>query len=72
MRDEDGACAFRTISHSELRRVLTRFGPREREILCLKWGLTGGREHTANEVAMKFGVSVDIVKELKANASGWL
>ena len=45
--------------------AVERLAPREREIMQLRFGLTGGREHTQKEVADKIGISQSYISRLE-------
>ena len=46
-------------------RTVLSLGEREREIMCLRFGIGGGREHTQKEVADKLGISQSYISRLE-------
>ena len=50
---------------SVLRQALARLPGREREIICMRYGLCGFRELTQKEVAQKLGISQSYISRLE-------
>lgn len=48
-----------------LQEVLT---PREREVLCLRYGLMGYKEYTQREIAENMGISRSYISRIEKNA----
>jgi RNA polymerase primary sigma factor len=59
-------------AHSMLRRhmddAMQVLPPREREVLRLRYGLDGGREHTLGEIADKLGVTSERIRQIESSA----
>ena len=59
-------------AHSMLRRhmddAMQVLAPREREVLRLRYGLDGGREHTLGEIADKLGVTSERIRQIESVA----
>ena len=59
-------------AHSMLRRhmddAMQVLSPRERQVLRLRYGLAGGREHTLGEIADQLGVTSERVRQIEAAA----
>jgi RNA polymerase primary sigma factor len=59
-------------THSMLRRhmddALRVLAPRERQVVRLRYGLDGGREHTLGEIADKLGVTSERVRQIESAA----
>ncbi len=59
-------------AHAMLRRhmddAMQVLSPRERQVLRLRYGLSGGREHTLGEIADQLGVTSERVRQIEAAA----
>lgn len=59
-------------AHSMLRRhmddAMQVLSPRERQVLRLRYGLAGGREHTLGEIADQLGVTSERVRQIESAA----
>jgi RNA polymerase primary sigma factor len=59
-------------AHSMLRRhmddAMQVLSPRERQVLRLRYGLQGGREHTLGEIADQLGVTSERVRQIESAA----
>jgi RNA polymerase primary sigma factor len=59
-------------AHSMLKRhmddAMQVLSPRERQVLRLRYGLAGGREHTLGEIADQLGVTSERVRQIEAAA----
>jgi RNA polymerase primary sigma factor len=59
-------------AHSMLRRhmddALQVLSPRERQVLRMRYGLSGGREHTLGEIADQLGVTSERIRQIEAAA----
>jgi RNA polymerase primary sigma factor len=59
-------------AHSMLRRhmddAMQVLSPRERQVLRLRYGLDGGREHTLGEIADQLGVTSERVRQIESAA----
>lgn len=51
-----------------VRMALDRLGDRERYVIDLRFGLSGGREHTLAEIAECLGVSLERVRQIQVRA----
>jgi RNA polymerase sigma factor (sigma-70 family) len=52
----------------EVNRLLDTLTPRERQIIALRFGLTGGEEQTLRAIAIRFGVTKERVRQIEAQA----
>lgn len=52
----------------KLRRVLKRLPPREFKVICLRYGLNGGREYTQREVASILNISRSYISRIEKGA----
>lgn len=52
----------------EVNRLLDTLTPRERQIIALRFGLTGGEEQTLRAIAVRFGVTKERVRQIEAQA----
>jgi RNA polymerase primary sigma factor len=61
-------------AHSLLRRhmddAMQMLSPRERQVLKLRYGLAGGREHTLGEIADQLGVTSERIRQIEGVALG--
>ncbi|MGH7904481.1 MAG: RNA polymerase sigma factor RpoD [Candidatus Dormibacteraceae bacterium] len=57
-----------TLLHGELEDVLDTLSPRERRVLQLRFGLIDGHQRTLDEVARRFGVSRERIRQMEAAA----
>ena len=59
-------------AHSMLRRhmddAMQVLSPRERQVLRMRYGLAGGREHTLGEIADQLGVTSERVRQIESAA----
>jgi RNA polymerase primary sigma factor len=59
-------------AHSMLRRhmddAMQVLSPREREVLRMRYGLDGGREHTLGEIADQLGVTSERIRQIESAA----
>jgi RNA polymerase primary sigma factor len=59
-------------AHSMLKRhmddAMQVLSPRERQVLRLRYGLSGGREHTLSEIADQLGVTSERVRQIESAA----
>jgi len=53
------------ITLNRVREIMTMLPPREKEVLFLRYGLEDGRSHTLEEVARKFGVTRERVRQIE-------
>ena len=60
--------AARALLPAEIRRLLRELGEREREILTLRFGLDRGRPRTLNEVARRFKLTPERIRQIEARA----
>ena len=60
--------ALATMLPAQVASLLTRLDEREREILCLRYGLDRGEPRTLAEVAAKFGVSRERIRHIESKA----
>jgi RNA polymerase primary sigma factor len=61
--------AFR---HEKLGELLEKMSPREKEVLSLRYGLIDGNTHTLNEIAKKFGITRERVRQIENAAKAKL
>jgi RNA polymerase primary sigma factor len=52
----------------EVHEALKNLSPREREVISLRYGLTGGRPHTLQELGAQFKVSRERVRQIERQA----
>lgn len=69
--------AFEVLSAKEDAKKIYRLLPtvlneRERKVLCLRYGLYGGREYTQREVAQQMGISRSYISRIEKSAIGKL
>ena len=60
-----GEALERSAEQAALRRAVARLAPRERQIMELRFGLSGGGEHTQKEVADRIGISQSYISRLE-------
>lgn len=53
------------ITLNRVREIMAMLPPREREVLFMRYGLEDGRSHTLEEVAQKFGVTRERVRQIE-------
>ncbi len=72
LMDKEGASPSESVVNSDLRKrmteVLNTLGPREAEILQLRFGLRDDRVHTLEEVGLHLGVTRERVRQIEAHA----
>jgi DNA-directed RNA polymerase sigma subunit (sigma70/sigma32) len=56
------------VSQGQYREVLAQLSEAEADMLRFKWGLLDGQAQSVLSTAEKFGVQIEIVKELEARA----
>ncbi len=65
----DGDIVYKKIEHGVenelLGLALTKLNDKEREIMCLRYGLSGGKEKTQKEVADMLGISQSYISRLE-------
>jgi RNA polymerase sigma factor (sigma-70 family) len=70
--DQQGASIEETIEHADLRTVIAgalgHLEPREREVLCYRFGLEGQEPHTLEQAAAHFGIARERVRQIEARA----
>jgi RNA polymerase primary sigma factor len=54
--------------HSRVRRYLSRLSEREREIISLRYGLSGDRAHSLEEIGQRLALSRERVRQIEAQA----
>ena len=52
----------------QIRDLLTSLTPRERQVIRLRYGMDGGREHTLQEAGRRLGLSHEAVRQLESRA----
>ena len=52
----------------QVRNALGQLGPREREVLEMRFGLQDGQAHTLEEVGQAFGVTRERIRQIEAKA----
>jgi RNA polymerase primary sigma factor len=53
---------------SQVGRYLARLSDREREIICLRYGIGTDREHTLEEISRRFSLSRERIRQIEAEA----
>ena len=61
-----------TVEKQLLHGALEKLNPREKQIMTLRFGLTGGRERTQKEVADVLGISQSYISRLEKRILGRL
>jgi RNA polymerase primary sigma factor len=56
------------MKREEVNRLLDTLTPRERQIISMRFGLSGGEEQTLRAIATKFGVTKERVRQIEAQA----
>ncbi|MDR1740328.1 MAG: RNA polymerase sigma factor RpoD [Synergistaceae bacterium] len=54
--------------HDEIDAVIHLLSPREREVVCLRFGLYDGHFYTLEDVGQKFGVTRERIRQIEAKA----
>jgi len=74
--DESSASATEEIAqlmrHERVVELMETMNPREREVLSLRYGLKDKTTHTLNEIAQKFGITRERVRQIENAAMGKL
>lgn len=60
--------AFYSLQREQLMEVLDTLTEREKMVLCLRYGLDGGRSYTLEEVGEKFNVTRERIRQIEAKA----
>jgi RNA polymerase primary sigma factor len=60
--------ASRKLLREQLNQVLGSLSEREREVLSMRFGLSGGRSHTLEEVGQAFGVTRERIRQIEVKA----
>ncbi len=55
-------------ARSRVRRYLAPLSGREREIVCLRYGIGTDREYTLREISRRFGLSRERIRQIEADA----
>ena len=70
--DESSASATDEIAgmlrHDRVEELLQKMNQREKEVLCLRYGLKSQGTHTLNEIAKKFNITRERVRQIENNA----
>ncbi len=59
--------ASRTLRETDIRRALDTLPERERQVLELRFGLTGDQPRTLEEVGREFGVTRERIRQIENN-----
>lgn len=74
--DESSASATDEITqilrHERVDELLEKMNPREKEVLSLRYGLKDKTTYTLNEIAEKFGITRERVRQIESSALGKL
>jgi len=65
---EPGEAAAHHLLQETIEEVLSELTPRQAHILRLRFGLGGGEQHTLEEIANKFGLSRERIRQLEKEA----
>jgi RNA polymerase primary sigma factor len=72
LEDEDSPApvdgATEALMAEDVERVLSTLTPRQARILCLRFGLRGEHPHTLKEVATKFGLTPERIRQIERKA----
>ncbi|MFC1699646.1 RNA polymerase sigma factor RpoD/SigA, partial [Candidatus Omnitrophota bacterium] len=60
------------LRHERVGELLEKMNPREKEVLSLRYGLIDGSTHTLNEIAKKFNITRERVRQIENAAIGKL
>lgn len=60
--------AFSALQREQLMEVLDTLTDREKQVLCLRYGLDGNRSYTLEEVGEKFNVTRERIRQIEAKA----
>ena len=60
--------AARSLLRRHMDDAMQVLSPRERQVLRLRYGLSGGREHTLGEIADRLGVTSERVRQIEGMA----
>ncbi|MEM7117578.1 MAG: RNA polymerase sigma factor RpoD [Chloroflexota bacterium] len=60
--------ASKELLREQIRNVLGFLSDREREVLEMRFGLNGGKDHTLEEVGKSFGVTRERIRQIEAKA----
>ena len=60
--------AFTALQREQLMEVLDTLTEREKQVLCLRYGLNGNRSYTLEEVGEKFNVTRERIRQIEAKA----
>lgn len=67
--DESSASAIteitQTLRHERVDELLEKMGPREKEVLSLRYGLKDGTTYTLNQIAKKFAITRERVRQIE-------
>jgi RNA polymerase primary sigma factor len=63
---------FSAMLPAQVTELLSALDPREREVLCLRYGLDRGRPRTLEEVGERFGLTREGVRQIEVKAIGRL
>jgi RNA polymerase primary sigma factor len=63
----DGGLAHQELA-TQVKRALAMLGPKEGEILRLRFGIGGVSEHTLDEIGSRFGVSRERIRQIETKA----
>jgi len=55
----------RHILKSEIAKIMMQFSQKERHILCLRYGLIDGKEHTLKEISEIYGVTRERIRQIE-------
>lgn len=53
------------LRHERVEKLLSQMNPREREILTMRFGLEDGVSHTLGDVAKRFGITRERVRQIE-------
>ena len=67
-QNQIGSVRRSILQGENLRRVLSVLPEKEFRVICLRYGLFGGREHTQREVAALSGISRSYVSRIEKSA----
>ena len=67
-QDRNDDDVFKNLLREDIESLLDTLGPRERDVLRLRYGLDDGRMKTVKEIGQIFNVTSGLIRQLEAKA----